>query len=57
MPLMIGETNVHKVFMKFFYLGISISINKVLNLCLDSDLDSWIMLKVKTAYAYKIQSV
>ena len=45
-----------------FYLGISISINKVFNfvfrnLSLDSDLDSLIMPKVKTTYAYKVQSI
>ena len=44
-------------FLIFFYLRISISINKVFNLSLDSDLDSLIMPKVKTTYAYKLQYI
>ena len=58
MPLMIGKTSCSASFLlKFFYLGISISINKVFKFVLDSDLDFCIMPKVKTTYAYKIQSV
>ena len=41
MPLFIGETNCSaSSLLKFFYLGISILINKVFNLPLDGDLDS-----------------
>ena len=55
---MIGETNSSASFLlKLFTLVIRFQLTKYLNLSLDGELDSQIMPKVKTTYAYKIQSI
>ena len=58
MTLTIGETNCSASFLlKFFSEVLRFQLIKYFNLSLDSDLNSLIMPKVKTTYAYKIQSI